>query len=150
MPRALFLTLILLLTSCSAEPIGFQMDTEENNVAQRATAATDPAPQMPNIVFILADDMRADDLKFMPKTRGLLGSEGMTFKNSFVTNPLCCPSRATSLRGEYPHNTRIWANIPPEGGYERLHELGREDSTVAKGLKAAGYDSEFIVKYLKV
>jgi len=42
---------------------------------------------MPNIVFILADDMRKDDLRNMPKTRSLLGGKGMRFQNAFVSNP---------------------------------------------------------------
>ena len=52
----------------------------------------------PNIVFILADDVRKDDLKYMPKTRALLQRRGMTFQNAFVSNALCCPSRATTMR----------------------------------------------------
>ena len=41
----------------------------------------------PNFVFILADDMRHDDLAYMPKTRNLLGSQGMTFSKAYVANP---------------------------------------------------------------
>src|SRR5215210_4624238 len=49
----------------------------------------------PNIIFILADDMRKDDLNYMPQTRALLQDEGMSFENAFISNALCCPSRAT-------------------------------------------------------
>ena len=42
----------------------------------------------PNIVFILADDMRKDDLKYMPKTRTLLEEKGMIFANAYISNPL--------------------------------------------------------------
>ena len=59
----------------------------------------------PNIVFILADDMRKDDLTYMPQTRSLLADKGMSFSNAFVSNGLCCPSRASIMRGQYPHNT---------------------------------------------
>jgi N-acetylglucosamine-6-sulfatase len=45
----------------------------------------------PNFVFILADDMRRDDLAYMPKTLSLLGDQGMSFSNAYVSNPLCCP-----------------------------------------------------------
>ena len=64
----------------------------------------------PNIVFILTDDMRNDDLKYMPKTRSVLRAEGMSFSNAFVSNALCCPSRATIMRGQYAHNTGVWTN----------------------------------------
>src|SRR5215210_4907473 len=64
----------------------------------------------PNMVFILADDMRKDDLRYMPKTRSLLGGRGMSFQNAFVSNALCCPSRATIMRGQYAHNTHVSSN----------------------------------------
>src|SRR5215218_9766250 len=64
----------------------------------------------PNIVFILTDDMRKDDLTYMPKTRSVLMAEGMSFSNAFVSNALCCPSRATIMRGQYAHNTGVWTN----------------------------------------
>jgi hypothetical protein len=64
----------------------------------------------PNFVFILADDMRYDDLAYMPKTRTLLGSGGMTFSKAFVAKPLCCPSRASILTGMYVHNHKVWFN----------------------------------------
>ena len=69
-----------------------------NAQAQRVTAK-------PNIVFILADDMRKDDMEFMPKTHSLLREQGMGFRNAFVSNPLCAPSRSSIMRGQYSHNT---------------------------------------------
>ena len=53
----------------------------------------------PNIPFVLTDHMRASDLRYMPQTRKLLAGGGVKFTNAFVTNSLCCPSRATILRG---------------------------------------------------
>src|SRR5215208_1130219 len=73
-------------------------------------AKAQSAPAQPNIVFILTDDMRKDDLKYMPNTKALLQSTGMTFQNAFVSNVLCCPSRATIMRGQYSHNTGVWTN----------------------------------------
>src|SRR5215212_6059912 len=68
------------------------------------------APAQPNIVFILTDDMRKDDLKYMPKTEALLQNTGMSFENAFVSNALCCPSRSTIMRGQYSHNNGVWSN----------------------------------------
>ena len=65
------------------------------SAAREAVGAT----AKPNIVFILADDMRKDDLKYMPKTLAVLRDKGMSFSNAFVSNALCCPSRATIMRG---------------------------------------------------
>ena len=50
--------------------------------------------EKPNIVFVLTDDMRKDDLRFVPETRRLVGNPGMEFENAFVTFAMCCPSRA--------------------------------------------------------
>src|SRR5687768_7095657 len=76
----------------------------------------------PNLVFILADDMRKDDMKYMPKTRTRLGAAGMQFENAFVSYGICCPSRATILTGQYAHNHRVWTNgdkvSPTDGGWE--------------------------------
>jgi hypothetical protein len=71
----------------------------------------------PNFIFILADDMRKDDLTYMPKTRSVLEDKGMSFSNAYVSNALCCPARATIMRGQYAHNTGVWDNINgKEGG----------------------------------
>jgi hypothetical protein len=76
---------------------GMTASYKESSLAQTAT------PQ-PNIVFILADDMRKDDLTgtYMPKTTTELVAKGMSFQNAFVSNPLCCPSRSTMVA---PHGT---------------------------------------------
>ena len=74
--------------------------TDDIGKAQAQTLAAKP-----NIVFILADDMRKDDMMYMPKTHSLLREQGMGFRNAFVSNAICCPSRATIMRGQYSHNT---------------------------------------------
>jgi N-acetylglucosamine-6-sulfatase len=65
-----------------------------------------------------------------------------------VTRSLCCPSRATIFRGQHAHNHRVWVNVPPLGGFQRFRELGRERSTTATWLDAAGYDTILAGKYL--
>jgi N-acetylglucosamine-6-sulfatase len=103
----------------------------------------------PNIVFILADDMRKDDLKYMPKTRSVLKAKGMSFSNAFASNALCCPSRATILRGQYAHNTGVWSNMAktPEGGWKAYRNNGLEQDNVATRLDAAGYKTGLFGKY---
>jgi N-acetylglucosamine-6-sulfatase len=103
----------------------------------------------PNIVFILADDMRKDDLKYMSQTRSLLADKGMTFSNAFVSNGLCCPSRASIMRGQYPHNTGVWSNMSntPEGGWQAYRNNGLEQDNAATRLDAAGYSTGLFGKY---
>src|SRR5215208_819575 len=103
----------------------------------------------PNIVFILADDMRKDDLKYMPKTRSVLKAKGMSFENAFVSHATCCPNRATIMRGQYPHNTGVWTNSNSSiGGRRAYKNNGNEQDNVATRLKAAGYRTGLFGKYL--
>ena len=83
-----------------------------------STTAPKTSPIKPNFVFILTDDMRKDDLKYMPKTRSLLETHGMQFDNAFVSNPLCCPSRATIMRAStlITRGFGITQRVPMGGG----------------------------------
>ena len=85
--------------------LGMTSSYKQSSLAQTA-------PPKPNIIFILTDDMRKDDLNptYMPQTTTQLVKKGRSFQNAFVSNPLCCPSRATIMRGQYGHNTNIWFN----------------------------------------
>lgn len=112
---------------------------------QAALAQADP----PNIVFILTDDMRKDDLRYMPKTKSLIQNRGTTFDNAFVTYSLCCPARTTFLRGQYAHNHRVLTNATSAHGSEVwFRKLGRDRSTVATWLHKAGYKTGFVGKYM--
>jgi N-acetylglucosamine-6-sulfatase len=101
-----------------------------------------------NIVLILTDDEDVEIHVSMRKTRALLEERGTTFENFFVTSSLCCPSRASILRGQYPHNTQILGNRLPLGGFEKFRALGHEEFTIATWLEAAGYHTGLIGKYL--
>nr|MDP9476751.1 sulfatase-like hydrolase/transferase [Actinomycetota bacterium] len=66
---------------------------------QQQVAEVREEPEAPNVVLILTDDLaledvNADSLEHMPNLRSLM-EEGTTFENAFVSNSLCCPSRAT-------------------------------------------------------
>ncbi len=102
----------------------------------------------PNVMLIVTDDLDAESVSRMPNVRSLLVERGTTFENAFVTDPLCCPSRATMLRGQYAHNHGIQGNEPPQGGSTKFRLLGHEDSTVATWLGAEEYRTVFIGKYL--
>src|SRR5262245_42641065 len=64
----------------------------------------------PNIVLIVTDDLDVASLDYMPKLRAFLAGMGTTFSRSFSVAPVCCPSRATMLRGQYTHNHRVLTN----------------------------------------
>lgn len=106
-------------------------------------------PQRPNILFVLTDDQDIGSVAEMPKVRSGLVEKGTMFDRAFVTTALCCPSRASILRGQYAHNHRIWRNIAPEGGFRRFEREGYESSTVTTWLDEAGYHTGYIGKYFK-
>ena len=87
---------------------------------------------------------RWDTLWGMPTVEQALAENGVTFENSFVVNPLCCPSRASLLTGRYSHSTGVYRNVPPHGGYADF----RDGRTLATVLHAAGYETGFFGKYL--
>jgi N-acetylglucosamine-6-sulfatase len=110
-------------------------------------------PKAPNVIVVLTDDLVVDDLnkdtlQHMPNIESLLIEKGTTFENAFVTNSLCCPSRATILRGQYTHNHQILSNEPPLGGFQKFRFLGHENSTMATWVKEQGYRTAFFGKYL--
>ena len=98
----------------------------------------------PNILVIMTDDQRLDDQRVLSRTQALLADRGTTFENSFVAYALCCPSRATFLTGQFPHNHGVLANSGPTGGYSRLDS----SNTVAVWLQKAGYYTAHVGKYL--
>ena len=101
-----------------------------------------------NILFVLTDDMALGDLAYMPNTRALIGDRGATFDNYFVNSSVCCPSRATTLRGQYEHNTGVLSNGGSNGGFEKAYRSGIEKDTIATHLHAAGYRTGLFGKYL--
>jgi N-acetylglucosamine-6-sulfatase len=102
----------------------------------------------PNVILIMADDMRADDLGAMPAVQALLVEEGTTFEQCLTATPGCAPSRATLLRGQYPHNHGVMRGSGRLGGFGRFREMGNEVSTLATWLQDAGYHTALIGKYL--
>jgi N-acetylglucosamine-6-sulfatase len=107
----------------------------------------------PNIIFILTDDLDTEYpngswIEHFPRLKALLADRGTTFKNFFVSLSLCCPSRTSMLRGQYAHNTQIFTNAAPGGGFQKAHDEGLENATFATWLHDAGYRTILIGKYL--
>jgi arylsulfatase A-like enzyme len=96
-----------------------------------------------NVIFILTDDQRFDELGFMnpildTPNMDKMAEQGVHFRNAFVTTSLCSPSRASILTGQYMHN----------------HGVVDNNSPVAEGtvffpqyLQKAGYQTAFFGKW---
>src|SRR6266705_1096987 len=79
------------------------------------------AVRRPNVIVIMTDDQTVQSLWVMKNVRRLLVRQGTTFTNFFTSFPLCCPSRATFLTGQYSHNTGVVDNSFTNG-YSRLDQ----------------------------
>jgi len=115
----------------------------------RVPAAGAQAPaDRPNVVVVLLDDADIGVIGAMPNVRTQLARQGSSFSRFVVSTPLCCPSRATLLRGQYTHNHGVRRNNGEAGGFETFFGLDREDSTLATWLQGAGYRTGLFGKYL--
>src|SRR5437899_6418621 len=112
-------------------------------VALALTAASARAAERPNILFIMTDDHAAHAITAygsrVNQTPHLdrLAREGMLFKNAFVTNSICSPSRAAILTGKYSHLN----------GVPVFNRFDGSQPTVAKLLQVGGYHTVMIGKW---
>ena len=114
--------------------------------ARRRSVSLEPVVgrgDRPNVLVLMTDDMRDDDLRFMPNVRRLIGDQGVRFTNMFSPQPLCCPARASFDTGLYSHNHGVWSHVEPFG----FHALD-DRRTLPVWMHALGYDTMFLGKYL--
>ncbi|MGZ4331131.1 MAG: sulfatase family protein [Solirubrobacteraceae bacterium] len=111
----------------------------------RRTPAQDA--RRPNIVFVLTDDLSINLLRYMPHVHEMM-RRGLTFSHYFVSDSLCCPSRASIFTGNFPHDTKVFGNSGRRGGFNVFHARGEERDTFAVALRRAGYRTAMMGKYL--
>ncbi|HST40231.1 MAG TPA: sulfatase [Conexibacter sp.] len=102
------------------------------------------AADRPNVVVLMTDDQTVADLATMPRTGAVLARQGVSFDRSYVSYPVCCPSRATYLSGQYAHNHGVLGLYPPTGGYGRFNHA----NALPVWLQRAGYATAHIGKYM--
>lgn len=119
------------------------------------------AAPLPNIVFILADDLGRQDLAcygnkfFQTPNIDRLAAQGARFTNAYAACPVCSPTRASILTGRYPVRTGITDWITgrphhPQGPIttpRTATELKLSETTIAEALKPAGYSTASIGKW---
>ena len=113
----------------------------------RACPSHPPEAPPPSIVLILTDDQRRTRVGDPSVLRG--SAAGSDVRERIVSNPLCCPSRATILTGAYSHSTGVYTNqgrhlrrIPgvrrPLDDRDRLQDAGYRTALMASTQRVRG------------
>ncbi len=105
-------------------------------------AAATTTQAQPNIILITTDDQTIDQLRhrYMPNALEKIAGKGTLFTNGIVTTPLCCPSRASMITGDYAHNHGVLSN-----SYALLRD---KDNVLPVWLRQAGYRTAHVGKFL--
>src|SRR3954469_19759898 len=112
------------------------------------TSRVNTAAPAPNFVVIVVDDLDSNSVKFMPTVERDLVAAGASFSDFFATTPLCCPSRASILRGQYAHNHGVLRNTGNDAGFAAFSGASEEQATISTLLDSAGYATALVGKYL--
>jgi N-acetylglucosamine-6-sulfatase len=124
--------------------VGVVLVTETPSEARAHTRAL---RHPPNVLVIVTDDQTIDTWSAMPQAAARIRDRGMSFTRAFVSNPECCPSRATIFTGGYSHTTGVYSNFGNEGGFRAFYRNGDEDRTIAAYLDRT-YETALFGKYL--
>jgi arylsulfatase A-like enzyme len=108
-------------------------------------AQTQSAPNRPNIILIMGDDMGFSDIgryggEIQTPNLDRLGEKGLSF-SQFYNNARCCPTRATLLTGLYPHQAGVGHMMGDYGIPSYQGNLNKQSVTIAEALKPAGYST---------
>ena len=114
--------------------------------------------EQPNIIFILIDDLGCRDLScfgssfYETPNLDRMATAGMRFDNAYASAPVCSPTRASLLSGQYPARVGVTHYI---GGNDEgklasvpyLHYLPLEQKSIASALRDGGYQTWHIGKW---
>jgi arylsulfatase A-like enzyme len=82
-----------------------------HNVAQPNPETEPPTTEKLNVITVIVDDMDdfscQDTALYLPKSSKYLKDQGTCYENARVASPVCCPSRAAYMTGEFPHNDQV-------------------------------------------
>lgn len=125
------------------------------SILMLAAAIAAASERLPNIIFIMADDLGYGDLSCYgssdirtPHIDGL-AKDGIRFTDFYATSPICTPARASLLTGCYPRRigmheaeTGHWVLIP-----RNTRGLNPTETTMAELLRDKGYATACIGKW---
>ncbi|MFL6004404.1 MAG: sulfatase-like hydrolase/transferase [Nocardioides sp.] len=128
--------------------------TTTDSAAANSVLASQAVDRRPSIVLVVMDDFSMDLLSSMRHAETMRRT-GAFYRHSYVVDSQCCPSRASLLTGQYPHQTRVLSNsdasLPetgPVGGFAAFRNNGNLERSVNVQLQASGYTTGFVGKYL--
>ncbi len=109
------------------------------------TATSSPAaPKRPNVLFIMADDLRVElgcfGSQALTPNIDRLAKRGVRFDRAYCQQALCNPSRSSMLTGQRPDSTRIWCNSI------HFRDLNPDVVTMPELFKSAGYTTRDVGK----
>jgi arylsulfatase A-like enzyme len=114
-------------------------------LAAATTAQTAASASRPNILIVISDQFRADNigamgLNPMNLTPNLdqMAARGVLFRSAYCNQPVCAPARASIFTGQYPAKHTVWHNGPG---------LPEDAVTLAKVVRQAGYTANYIGKW---
>ncbi len=112
------------------------------------SAQNDARAKKPNIVIVIADQVRSDAIGAygvnpMNLTPNLdaMAQRGALYRNMFTNQPVCSPSRACLFTGQYPARHGVWRNVGKGVG------LDLSAKTIATECRKAGYSANYIGKW---
>ena len=123
------------------------------------SAQAEAETRMPNVLFILVDDLGWRNLGCYGHTihetprLDALAKRGMRFTDAYAACPICAPSRAAIMTGKFPSNTGFVDNYEHQligKTLQRTKErqsLQTEEVTLAEAFKAGGYQTGFVGKW---
>src|ERR1017187_7218458 len=112
---------------------------------QPAKAQNQRPAQRPNIVFIISDQFRADNLgclganpMMLTPNLDALARRGTLFRSAIVNHPVCAPARGCFFTGQYEEKHGVWKNALA---------LNPDSPTIAKELRNVGYSANYFGKW---
>lgn len=134
-PTFALAALALLFALAAGLAVGEPSEAKRKGKKKLATA-------QPNIVLIMTDDQAFNSYSpdVMPETFERIVDPGTSFSDYIITTPLCCPSRATTITGQYGHNNGVLKN-----DYALLRD---KENVLPVWLQRAGYNTAHIGKFM--
>jgi len=157
---ARWLSPLLVVSLCTGFLVGHEVVTDQGRVHELVHVPAGPGAvptvpdrlpdgpsRPPDVVLLMTDDQRPDTVGRMRTVRQHIRDKGVRFARTVAPTATCCPSRASIATGLFAHDTGVWGNTPPYGGWRSFYENGNEERTLAKALDDAGYTTGLFGKY---